>query len=238
MDDFAIAVQAAMRDMGGKGVGQLGEKTLHLALKYYFAPDEDTHEKTVGGFVADAVTEEGVIEIQTRALARLKPKLEAFLPLVPVTVVHPVAAEKTLVRVDENGEVLSKRRSPKKENVFTAMREIYTLRDFLLHENFSLCIVGTELTEYIVQTGKRTREKLDRVPVSLTGMWMLRDPEDYAALLPNDAPETFTVDDLTHLLHCKEMHARMYLSLLQRMGAAEQCGMQGRQKLWKITQAR
>ena len=78
MRDFDAALKAAERDMGGKGIGTIGEKTLHLALKYYFAPDPETHERPVGGFIADAVTEEGVFEIQTRGLSRLKPKLDAF----------------------------------------------------------------------------------------------------------------------------------------------------------------
>ena len=74
MNEFDTALKAAELDMGGKGIGTMGEKTLHLALKYYFAPDPETHERPVGGFIADAVTEECVVEIQTRGFSRLKPK--------------------------------------------------------------------------------------------------------------------------------------------------------------------
>ena len=72
MLEFENAIAAAEQDMGCKGIGTLGEKSLHLALKYYFAPDPETHERQVGGFVADAVTEAGIIEVQTRGLSRLK----------------------------------------------------------------------------------------------------------------------------------------------------------------------
>ena len=161
MDDFAAAIEAAARDVGCKGIGTLGEKSLHLALKYYFAPDKASHEQPLGQFVADAVTEDGVIEVQTRGLHRLKRKLDAFLPLCPVTVVYPVAEEKLLVRVDENGEVLSQRKSPKHETVFTAMRELYALRDYVQRPGLRMCLAGVKLTEYSVQAGKRKRVKLD-----------------------------------------------------------------------------
>ena len=237
MDDFAAAIAAAERDAGGKGIGTLGEKTLHLALKYYFAPDPETHERPLGSFVADAVTEEGVIEVQTRGLSRLKPKLDAFLPLCPVTVVHPVAVEKWLLRVDENGELLSKRRSPKHESVYSAMREIYTLRNYMGNENFRIAVCGVALSEYSV-AGKRGRKyKLDRMPLALHALWMLESPEDYAALLPRAFPEAFTLPELCEVLHQPEMPCRLFLSLLQRLGCVAECGKRGRLKLWQRTES-
>lgn len=232
MDDFEAAVQAAAHDLGCKGIGTLGEKSLHLSLKYYFAPDPETHERPLGNFVADAVTEDGVVEIQTRSLSRLKPKLEAFLPLCPVTVVHPVAADKWVCKVSEDGELLSRRKSPRHESVYSAMREIYTLRDYLLHPRFRLCIIAVELEEYAVQLGKRRREKLDRVPLALRALWMFESPEDYAALLPRALPETFTASELRDAIHTPEMQARLYLSLLSRMNMIAPAGKRAREKLW------
>ena len=106
MDRFPAACAAAARDLGCRGIGTLGEKSLHLTLKYYFAPDPDSHEQTVGGFIADVVTEDGIYEIQTRGLSRLKPKLDAFLPCCPVTVVHPVVTEKYLCSVEDRKSVV------------------------------------------------------------------------------------------------------------------------------------
>ena len=217
MDVFQEALRLAERDAGGKGIGTLGEKTLHLALKYYFAPDPLSHEQPLGGYVADAVTEDGVVEIQTRGLSRLKPKITAFLPLCPVTVVHPVIAEKQLVRVDENGEIQSQRRSPKHESVYTAMRELYMLRDFVQHPNFRIVLTELELTEYSVQTGSRRRTKLDRVPTELRQLWVLESPADYAARLP-DMPEMFTVAECAKLLHISADTARAMLNLYAKMG--------------------
>ena len=65
MDEFLTAAARARQDMGGRGIGTLGEKTLQLALKYYFAPDPQTHEVPVGSYIADALTGDGITEIQT-----------------------------------------------------------------------------------------------------------------------------------------------------------------------------
>ena len=233
MRDFEEALRATEHDMGCRGSGTVGEKTLHLALKYFFAPDPDTHERPLGGFIADAVTEDGVIEVQTRGLSRLKPKLAAFLPLCPVTVVHPVADPKWVCRVDEYGELLSRRRSPKHESIYTALREIYTLREYLMHPNFRICLCTVELAEYSVQTGSRKRQKLDRVPEALHAVRYLERPADYAALLPETLPAHFTVQMLSDTIHAPEMQTRLLISLLLRFGIIEESGKAGRCKQWR-----
>ena len=63
---------------------------MHAALKSYYEPDFESREVKVGGFVADIVGENGIIEIQTRGFDRLGRKLDAFLEAVRVTVVYPV----------------------------------------------------------------------------------------------------------------------------------------------------
>lgn len=82
----------------------MGEKTLHRALKAYFQPDPSKCEVRVGPYVADALTESGIVEIQTRSFYKLRPKLKAFLEQAPVTVVYPVPAIKWLIWISEGGE--------------------------------------------------------------------------------------------------------------------------------------
>lgn len=233
MGDFAAALTAAQRDAGGRGIGTLGEKTLHLALKYYFAPDPETHERPVGGYVADAVTVNGIVEIQTRGLHRLKPKLDAFLPVCPVTVVHPVIADKTLYRVDAAGELLTQRRSPKHENVYSVMREIYTLRQYVTDPRFRICLCELELAEYAVQCGKDCRKKLDRIPLALRRVITLDTPADYAALLPEPMPDPLTAPALAAAVHTPVLPVRLYLNLLGSMGVLAEAGRAGRLKCWK-----
>ena len=78
------------------GIGTLGEKTLHAVLKNYYEPFGENQEIKIGGYVADIVGENGVIEIQTRNFNKLLKKLEAFLEFCDVTVVYPMPALKYL----------------------------------------------------------------------------------------------------------------------------------------------
>ena len=53
-----------------EGIGMLGEKSLHSALKYYYEPDETKHEIAFEGFFADIMNEDGITEIQTGSLLK------------------------------------------------------------------------------------------------------------------------------------------------------------------------
>ena len=85
---------------GGKvqqGIGTLSEKTVHAVLKNYYAPDTDMHEIPIENFVADIYTGSEIVEIQTRSFNAMRRKLDAFLPLYPVTIVYPIPHEKWLL---------------------------------------------------------------------------------------------------------------------------------------------
>lgn len=92
---FQQACMQARESLHGQnGIGTLGEKTLHAALKAYYEPDAESHEIKIGRYIADIVGENGIIEIQTRSFDKLRKKLEAFLSVAHVSVVYPVAAVK------------------------------------------------------------------------------------------------------------------------------------------------
>lgn len=238
--DFSQAILAAQQDLGCKGIGTLHERTLHLALKYYFAPDPTTHEQRIGGFVADAVTEDGVIEVQTRSFSRLKEKINIFLQYCPVTVVYPIANPKWVVWVDEDGVVQSRRKSPKRENLYTAIHEIYALRQWIggYPLRFALCFVEIEQYRCLNGYGKQKKirgEHIDRVPLALHDIVMLESPVDYFTLLPNNLPMSFATDEAAKLIECSESDMRMLLNLLAQLGVVEKCGRKGRAYLWQMT---
>ena len=84
-----------------QGIGTLSEKTVHAVMKNYYAPDTDMHEIPIENFVADIFTGQEIIEIQTRAFYKMRRKLDAFLPLYPVTIVYPIPHIKWLSWIDE-----------------------------------------------------------------------------------------------------------------------------------------
>ncbi|HZE03755.1 MAG TPA: hypothetical protein VE127_00935, partial [Solirubrobacteraceae bacterium] len=95
-------------------IGVLREGPLHAALKAALAQPGDRLEVPVGRFVIDLVRADGeLVEVQTGGFAALGPKLDALLDDHRIRIVCPLAAERRIVRVDADGEVLSARRSPK-----------------------------------------------------------------------------------------------------------------------------
>jgi hypothetical protein len=94
------------------------EGPLHAAVKALLAQAGDRLEVPVGGFVIDLVRADGeLVEVQTGGFGALGAKLDALLDEYRVRIVHPVAAERRIVRRNEEGEVVSVRRSPKRATV-------------------------------------------------------------------------------------------------------------------------
>ena len=239
---FADAVRRMAGERQRSGIGTLGEKTVHAVLKEYYGGGDESKEISVGGFVADAVCGEGIIEIQTRALYRLERKLAALLPLCRVTVVYPVEEEKYLITVEpDSGEFISRRRSPKRVNIWHGIAELYGIRTHLCDDSLTVRMPLLTVEEYRTPaegTGRRRRaKKLDRVPASLNGEIVLRNVRDYAALLPKELCGSFTSKELAKACRISADTAGRCIGTLAAAGVIEESGKSGRYKLWKRTAA-
>lgn len=223
-----------------KGIGTLGEKTLHAVLKTYYEPLAGFHEQKLGRYVADILNEEGVTEIQTRHLSVMKPKLEAFLAVTHVTVVHPVVRTKWLSWVDpETGETTKKRKSPKTGTVYDAFWELGGIPELLARENLSICLVMLDMEETRLLNGwsrdkKRGSTRADRVPAALVSETWLRSADDYRALLPAGLPGTFTQTELARAAGQPADHGYSLMRVFTAAGVTEECGKRGRSKLYRI----
>ena len=108
-------------------IGTLNEKPLHAALKDWYGRPGDQFEVRVDGFFIDIVRprsgqEDLLIEIQTKNLFAMKRKLTRLVETHPVRLVHPIGQEKWIVRQGEDGEVIGRRRSPKRGRVGEHLR--------------------------------------------------------------------------------------------------------------------
>ena len=215
------------------GIGTLGEKTLHAVLKHYCEPDRRRHEIPVSGFVADIVSDSGIIEIQTRQFSKLRRKLECFLAQTDVTVVYPVARTKWLLWIDEaTGAVTKKRKSPKVGQPHEALYELYQIRSLLTHPGLTLRIVLLELEEYRYLDGwskdkKKGSTRCDRIPVDISGEVLLQSPADYAGLIPAALGGSFTVKDFKTASGLSLYASGLGLSVLNTVGAVVRTGKKG-----------
>lgn len=222
-----------------KGIGTLGEKSVHAVLKAYYSEDSECTEIKVGGFVADIVGENGITEIQTRSLWRLKKKLEAFLPVCRVNVVYPIEAVKYIQWASpETGELLKKRKSPKRCGIYDGIAELYGIKPLLGHENLSIRFMIIETQELRLKTGARrgrqkAKEKLDKIPTALLDEIVIEGRDDYLALLPSGLDGEFTSNEFAEAAKIRSETASVCLNVMRFVGAVEIVGKKGRLNLYR-----
>ena len=83
-------------------IGELNEQSLHRALKERYAVAGSDTERAIDGFVADVVTGGRIVEIQTGGFGPLKGKLSRLLESYPVTLVHPIARDRYIVKAGDD----------------------------------------------------------------------------------------------------------------------------------------
>ena len=128
------------------GIGTLGEKTVHSTLKQYLSGDLAYQEIKIGSYYADVCIDGHIFEIQTRQFNKLRSKLDFFLKDHPVTVVFPVTNTNYLRWVTpDTGEITPPKKSTRRGNPLQVFAELYRIRSFLSHPNFSLKIVPHSL---------------------------------------------------------------------------------------------
>lgn len=222
------------------GIGMLGEKTVHAVLKDYFEEDYRFQEVKIGKYYADIARNGEIFEIQTRDLYRLHDKISTFIVENRVTVVYPIVVSKKIFWIDPStGEYISGRKSNKKGKEADALFELYGLRDFLLHENFRVCVMLLDVNEYRAQDGygkdkKKRATKLDSVPIALKDEFYLEKKEDYFRFLPKDLPKTFTSSDYARAFGCKLFVAQRAVNILTKIGILHIVGKDGKKNKYKI----
>lgn len=224
------------------GIGTYGEKTVHAVLKNYFEPYSDSHELKIGGYVADIVGEDGIIEIQTGGFERLRKKLEAFLAVSRVTVVYPIPRKKWLISINpETGERGKKRKSPVTGSPLDVFPELYKIKPFLADENFRLCIVMLDVEEYRAppeETGsKRGRRRgyvrYDRIPTDIAEEVHIDCKADWEYFIPRGLPEEYTSKEFGQLSGAGAKYASFMLNILTAAGAVERIGKRGGSYLYR-----
>ena len=139
----------------------MSEKPLHAALKEWYAQPGDQLEVPVDDFFIDIVRDELLIEIQTRSFSSIKRKLMKLTTRYPVRLVYPIAREKWIVRLaDDGAQPLSRRKSPKRGTVEDLFGELVSFPQLLSHPSFSLevlLIQEEELRRHDPKRGWRRR---------------------------------------------------------------------------------
>lgn len=240
--NFAAARNRAIAELSEHStIGTLSEKLCHRILKLYIDPNEQNHEIPYLSFIADVKNEQGIFEIQTGSFLPLVKKLEKLLPHSKVTLVHPIYVTKTLFWYDRStGELSEPRKSPKKGRLTDALPNIAPLGDLISHPNLTVRLMLLAAEEYKCldgwdKTRKKGSSKIDRIPTSLVGEYVIASIDDVRAMLPQ-LSDTFTAKDFRRVLRLQGRRAYFALKLLLDQGIIEKVGTQGRAFLYKMSQ--
>jgi hypothetical protein len=223
------------------GIGVLREGPLHAAVKDLLAQPGDVAEVPFGRYVIDLARADGeLVEIQTGGFSPLGPKLDALLDGHRMRIVHPVAAERRIVRVDEHGEVLSARRSPLKGGALDIFDRLVSFPSLLAHPNLVVEVLLCREDHIRApeagrsRSGRRRRDPGQRRLVEVLGSVELASPADAAALLPEALPaggEPFTTRELATALGCRMILAQRVAYCLRALEVLADGGKRGRAPL-------
>ena len=221
-------------------IGVQNERSLHAALKDWYARPGDQIEAHVDGFIVDIVRADELIEIQTRNLGRLRRKLNALLENHRVRLVYPIAKEKWIVRTKgSKNKILGRRKSPKTGRLSDLFAELVGLPDLINHPNLTFECVLIQEEQIRREDGRakwrwRRSSLCDRKLIKVSETVTLERKEDFIRFLPKDLDEPFTSSSLAQELGESIHTARQITYCLRKMGTIRMVGKIRNQLLFEI----
>ena len=217
---------------GTPGIGTLNEGALHAQLKDWYRRGGDRIEQLVDGFVVDLVRGNLLVEIQTGSFAPLRRKLDVLTERHRVRLVAPLPLARRIIRLSDEGEVLSTRRSPRRGRVEDIFNLLVSIPSLLCSPRFELELILTHQDELRVhRQGQAYRRHgwvvVGRRLVSVERCLRLASPGDAADLLPPGLPELFDTAELAEAAALERRLAQQMTYCLRAMGVLDTAGKRG-----------
>jgi len=207
-------------------------------LKSEYTGKNDKTEQKLEGYIIDIIKKTGLVEIQTKHFLKIKPKLKKLLGKYNIKLVYNIPLIKWIIKVDENDNIISRRKSSKKGNLFHLFDELIYLIDIISNPNFSLEIVITEEEEIRRDDGKGSwRRKgisiIDRKLVRIIEKTKMERKGDYLEILPGSLKEPFSTKDIACELGISIYLARKILYFYKKVKVIKCTGKKGNLLLYK-----
>ena len=227
-------------------INTYSESSLHRVLKQQYATIYGGKtEIQEGKYICDIIANDNtIIEIQTANLHSLSPKLLELKEKHKILTVHPLITEKRIETYDTEGNLLSSRKSPKKENWINLFRHLRGIYKYLEEDWFTLEVIKISMIEKRIKTEapvqlknksrrfKRNWYKTDKQLLEIFERKTFHTRKDYLELLPAGLPEEFSSADLKDA-GCKS-EANIILWVLKKAGFITQTCTKNRRYYYKI----
>lgn len=226
--------------MASTHIGILREKPLHASLKRWCARPGDGVEQPVEGFVIDLTRGDLLIEVQTSGLSAMRPKVTSLLDSGHrLRIVHSIPVDKWIVKISDDGGVLSRRKSPNHGQPSDIFAELVGIPDLLLHPALEVELLSTIEEEHRVHTpGKSWRRHgwsvVERRLVEVLDSYLITGMDELVALMPVGLPEEFTTGDIASALGRPLRAAQQMAYCLREMGALVAVGKRGRSVAYRL----
>lgn len=217
------------------------ETTLHRQLKDHYAPRGALVEQRVGRYRIDVVRGRELIEIQLASLSAIRDKIATLLTEHRVRIVKPIIATKYLVKQKRaGGEVVSRRRSPKRGTLLDVFEELAHFTRVYPHPRLKLEVVLIEVEEWrFPGHGRRRRWRKndhqveDQRLIAVGEGMTFRSAADLGKLLPPKLPRPFHTGHIAAGLEVQRWIAQRMAYCLRQTGAIETVGKERGAWLYK-----
>lgn len=212
-------------------IGELNERSLHRALKALYAAPGSLSEQLIEGYVVDVLIGQRIVEIHTGSFSPLKRKLPRLLESHPVTLVHPIAKDRFIIKQGGEGES-TRRKSPKHGSVFGIFSGLTSFPKLVAHPNFALEVVITVEEEVRIPNPRLNRRRggwsaIDRRLVEVLETHRIESMGELFAMLDADLPEELTTADLASAMQAPRRLGQQAAFCLREAGVLAICGKTG-----------
>ena len=216
------------------------EYSLHSEIKHWYKVSGDKLEVKVEDFVIDILRGKLLIEIQTGNFSAIKKKLTNLLSNNQVRLVYPIAKLKWIVHSSSLGELVRRRKSPKKGKLIDLFYELVHIPSLIRDRNFSLEVLLIEEEELRCDDGKGSWRRKgvsvkDRKLLNVFDRIVFEDNLDFKKFLPKELNKYFTNKVLALKLGISIKLAQKITYCLRKMGAISIAGKKRNELLFKST---
>lgn len=204
------------------------EHSLHQQLKHFYGGPHPSLEVIVDGYRIDAMSHGWLVEIQFGPLWAIRKKTLELLQRHAVLIVKPIVISRHIVRLDGDGQVVAKRRSPKEGRVWDVFSDLVHFMKVFPHPRLRIDVALVDIVE---ERCPRVRRRWGQLPYRLADRELaevretitLRSAEDLRLLLPR-LPDRFDTRLLADHLGVPRWKAQQIAYCLRESGTATLIG--------------